>query len=255
MFSDTSNGLVWAAIAQSVLRLVKGWTVRGSNPTGGGVIFRTLPDRPWGPPSHLYDGCRVSQTGVKRPGCAVNHTPPSAEVEEKVELYLHYPSGPAWLVLVWTLHFISYFLWAAGFEATQLSVGVVNFMLGTRGRSGIRGGPGERNNLAPPQSLYYLKFFALGQGWRTFLRAHAQTTDNFLGNSFACGGLSRLSPNVRLFQSRHTARYRLAPRAAARLAWPLVRPSVAKTSMLFGILPINLFVFVNCRCSAQNMTG
>jgi len=31
-----------------------GWTVRGSN-TGGGEIFRTLPDRPWGPPSLLYN--------------------------------------------------------------------------------------------------------------------------------------------------------------------------------------------------------
>jgi len=29
-------------------RLAIGWTVRGSNP-GGGEIFRTCPDRPWGP--------------------------------------------------------------------------------------------------------------------------------------------------------------------------------------------------------------
>jgi hypothetical protein len=33
-------------------------TVRGSNPVGGG-IFRTRPDRPWGPPSLLYNGYRV----------------------------------------------------------------------------------------------------------------------------------------------------------------------------------------------------
>ena len=31
--------------------------VRGSNP-GGGEIFRTRPDRPWGPPSFLYNGYR-----------------------------------------------------------------------------------------------------------------------------------------------------------------------------------------------------
>jgi hypothetical protein len=29
-----------------------GWTVRGSNP-GGDEIFRTRPDRPWGPPNLL----------------------------------------------------------------------------------------------------------------------------------------------------------------------------------------------------------
>jgi len=31
----------------------------GSNP-GGGEVFRTRPDRPWGPPSLLYNGYRVS---------------------------------------------------------------------------------------------------------------------------------------------------------------------------------------------------
>ena len=35
---------IGSRIAQSVQRLVKGWTVRGSNP-GGGEIFRTRPDR------------------------------------------------------------------------------------------------------------------------------------------------------------------------------------------------------------------
>jgi hypothetical protein len=44
-----------AGTAQSVWRLATGWTVRGSNP-GGGEISRTRPDRPWGPPSLLYNG-------------------------------------------------------------------------------------------------------------------------------------------------------------------------------------------------------
>jgi len=35
-----------------------GWTVRGSNP-GGGEIFRSCPDRPWGPPSLLSNGYLV----------------------------------------------------------------------------------------------------------------------------------------------------------------------------------------------------
>jgi hypothetical protein len=80
-----------------------GWTVRGSNP-GGGEIFRSRPDRPWGPPSLLYDGYRVSFPGVKRPGRGADHPPSSsARVKERVELYLYSPSGPSWSVLGRTL--------------------------------------------------------------------------------------------------------------------------------------------------------
>ena len=39
----------------------------GSNP-GGGEIFRTCPDRPWGPPTLLYTGYRVFPVGKERPG-------------------------------------------------------------------------------------------------------------------------------------------------------------------------------------------
>ena len=78
-------------------------TVRGSNP-GGGEIFRTHPHRPWGPRSLLYNGYRVSFEGVKWPGRGVDHPPPSsAEIKERVELYVYSPSGPSWPVLVWTL--------------------------------------------------------------------------------------------------------------------------------------------------------
>jgi len=39
--------------------------------------------------------------GVKRPGRGVDHPPPySAEVKERVEVYLFSPSGPSWPVLV-----------------------------------------------------------------------------------------------------------------------------------------------------------
>ena len=48
--------------AQSVQRLATGWTVRGSNP-GGGEIFRTRPDRLWGPASLLYNGYRILPGG------------------------------------------------------------------------------------------------------------------------------------------------------------------------------------------------
>jgi hypothetical protein len=64
---------------------------------GGGEIFRTRPDRPWGPFSLLYNGYRVS------------HPPRySAEVKERVELDFCFPSGPSWPSLGRPLSF----LWA-----------------------------------------------------------------------------------------------------------------------------------------------
>ena len=52
----------WTATAQSVQRLAKGWTVPRSNP-GGGEIFRTRPNRPWDPPSLVYNVYRVFPRG------------------------------------------------------------------------------------------------------------------------------------------------------------------------------------------------
>ena len=80
-------------VAQSVQRLVTGWTVRGSNP-GGGEIFRTCPNRPWGPPSLLYNGYRVFSGGKERPGRDADPSPPSNAVVIRVELYLYFPYGP-----------------------------------------------------------------------------------------------------------------------------------------------------------------
>ena len=70
-----------------------GWMDGGSNPTGG-EIFRTPPDRPWGPSRLLYNGYRVSFPRVKRPGRSVEHTSlPSAEVKERVNLYFYSSLG------------------------------------------------------------------------------------------------------------------------------------------------------------------
>ena len=44
-------------------------------------IFRTCPDRPWGPPTLLYKGFRVFAR-VKRPVCVVDH-PSLSSVEFK----------------------------------------------------------------------------------------------------------------------------------------------------------------------------
>ena len=93
MNSRTVHLCRWAAIAHSVKRLATGWTVRESNP-GGGEIFLTCPDRPWGPPSLLYNGHRVFPEGKERPGRDADPSPTSSAVgHERVELYLYSPMG------------------------------------------------------------------------------------------------------------------------------------------------------------------
>jgi hypothetical protein len=77
-------------VAQSVERLATAWTVRGSN-TGGGEIFRTCPDRPWGPSSLLYSGYRVFPGGKERPGCDVDPSPPSSAMVLKGQNYTSTP--------------------------------------------------------------------------------------------------------------------------------------------------------------------
>ena len=81
-------------VAQSVYRLAIGRTVRGSN-SGRGEIFRTCPDRPWGPPGLLYNRYRVFPRSKDRPGRDTDSSPPSSAVgHERVELYLYSPYGP-----------------------------------------------------------------------------------------------------------------------------------------------------------------
>ena len=62
----------------------------------GGVIFRTRPDWPWGPPRILYNWYRVSVQGVNQPEAwSWLPTTPGAEVKERVELYVYFLSGPS----------------------------------------------------------------------------------------------------------------------------------------------------------------
>jgi hypothetical protein len=51
-------------------------------------------------PSLLYNGYRVSFSGVKRPGRGAYHPPPSSsEVKERMQLYFYTLSRPSWPVL------------------------------------------------------------------------------------------------------------------------------------------------------------
>ena len=54
----------------------------GSNP-GWDEIFRTCPDRSWGPPSLLYNGYRVFPRGKERPEREADPSPPSSAVVKK----------------------------------------------------------------------------------------------------------------------------------------------------------------------------
>jgi len=69
-----------------------------------GEIFRTCPDWPWGPPSLLYNWYQVFPGGKVRLGHKADPSPPSsAEVKNRVELYLYSPYGPSWPTKGWNL--------------------------------------------------------------------------------------------------------------------------------------------------------
>jgi len=59
-----------------------------------GEAFRISPDRSRGPPCLLHNGYALAFPAVRRSGRGVDRPPPtSAEVKERVELYVHSPSG------------------------------------------------------------------------------------------------------------------------------------------------------------------
>ena len=60
--------------------------------SGGGEIFRTCPDRSWGPPSLLCNGYRVFPGGNVRLVRDADPLPSySAEVKNRIELQLYSP--------------------------------------------------------------------------------------------------------------------------------------------------------------------
>ena len=94
--------LTWRASSNtfgpgSVVGIATGYGLVGSRIESrwGAEIFRTRPDRPWGPPSLLYIGYRVFPGGKDRPGRDADPSPPSSAFgHERVELYLYSPYGP-----------------------------------------------------------------------------------------------------------------------------------------------------------------
>jgi hypothetical protein len=49
----------------------------------GSVISRTCPDRPWDPPSLMYNGHRIFPEGKERTGRDADPSPPSSVVVMK----------------------------------------------------------------------------------------------------------------------------------------------------------------------------
>jgi len=70
-----------------------GWSVRGSNCSEGKrlSVLHTCPDRRWGPPSLLHNGCWGSFRGLKRLRLGDDHPPPSST---EVNNYGSYMSSP-----------------------------------------------------------------------------------------------------------------------------------------------------------------
>jgi hypothetical protein len=81
-------------VGEDSLVAITGGTVRGSNP-GGREIFPTRP----GALQATHIKGTWSLQGVKRSGRGVDHpTTPSAEVKERVQLYIYSPCGLFWPV-------------------------------------------------------------------------------------------------------------------------------------------------------------
>jgi hypothetical protein len=83
-----------------------------------------------GPPSLLYNGQGVFFPGVKRPERGFEHPPlSSAEVKERVELYLYSPSGSSWPLLGRTVTVVLYFVVLIQSAFTGLNLGCQVFIV------------------------------------------------------------------------------------------------------------------------------
>jgi hypothetical protein len=76
----------------------------GIESRSGGEVFRTCPDRHWGPPSLLYKGYLVIPTGKAAGAWRWPPTPSRDEVKERAEVYFYSPSGSSWPARGWSAH-------------------------------------------------------------------------------------------------------------------------------------------------------
>jgi hypothetical protein len=93
-------------IAQSVQRWDASWTigVLGFDFRRGGGSFslhHPVQNGSGAHPASYPMGTRGSFSGVKRPELEADHSPPSAEVKEWVELYFQSPNTPSWRGAQW----------------------------------------------------------------------------------------------------------------------------------------------------------
>jgi hypothetical protein len=86
--------LIYIYIYSSVVRIATGYGLDGLGiESRCGEIFRTCSDRPWGPPSLLYNGYRVFPGGKAAGALCWPPTPSQRRGQEWVELYFYSPSG------------------------------------------------------------------------------------------------------------------------------------------------------------------
>ena len=78
------RALVWKGGPVSSVGIATGYGLDGPGiKSRWGEIFHTCPDRPWGPPSLLYNGYGVFHVGKERPGRDADPSPPSSVVVMK----------------------------------------------------------------------------------------------------------------------------------------------------------------------------
>jgi hypothetical protein len=96
-----------------------------------GETFHTRPDRPWDPPSILYNGYQVFLLGGGG-GWRGPPTPSNAMAKERVVLFIYSPSVLSWPVLGWTL---PYFLFIYLFIHLYINILYYVFILERRRNS------------------------------------------------------------------------------------------------------------------------
>jgi hypothetical protein len=111
MMMDEKMGMMTVIIIRTYHAVYAGWNSTVDIATRYGLDGPWLESRwgatfsaliPTGSEAHQasYARCTASFAELKRPGRGVDHPPPSsADVKERVELYLYSPSGPSWPVL------------------------------------------------------------------------------------------------------------------------------------------------------------